>query len=65
MNGAREYNAKRNKSVRDRQIAYFTHMWNLRKKTNKDKKEAKNQTLDYREQINGYQRSGQMREWMK
>ena len=28
-------NAKRNKSVRERQILYdFTHMWNLRNKTN-------------------------------
>ena len=31
---AREYNAKQNKSVRERQILYgFTHMWNLRSKT--------------------------------
>ena len=29
--GAREYNAKQNKSVRERQISCdFTHMWNLR-----------------------------------
>ena len=28
------YYAKRNKSVRERQISYdFTHMWNLRNKT--------------------------------
>ena len=33
MIGAREYNAKQNKSVRERQIPYdFTHMWNLRNK---------------------------------
>ena len=32
--GATEYNAKQNKSVRKRQIPYdFTHVWNLRKKT--------------------------------
>ena len=29
-----EYYAKQNKSVRERQISYdFTHMWNLRNKT--------------------------------
>jgi len=34
MDGAREYYAKGNKSVRERQIAYdSTHMWNLRNKT--------------------------------
>ena len=34
MVGAKEYNAKQNKSVRERQIPYdFTHMWNLRNKT--------------------------------
>ena len=33
-NGARRYYAKQNKSVRERQISYdFTHMWNLRNKT--------------------------------
>jgi len=37
-------------------------MWNVRKKTNKGKKErerqTKKQTLSYREQIDGYQRGG-------
>ena len=34
MDGAREYYAKQNKSVRKRQIPYdFTHMRNLRNKT--------------------------------
>ena len=34
MNGAREYNANQNKSVRERQKTYdFIHMWNLRNKT--------------------------------
>ena len=36
MDGAREYNAKQNKSVKERKIPYdFTHMWNLRNKTDK------------------------------
>ena len=35
MDGAREYNAKQNKSVRERQIQYdFTHMWSLKNKAN-------------------------------
>ena len=34
MDGARMYDAKRNKSARERQIPYdFTHMWNLGNKT--------------------------------
>ena len=34
VDGAREYNAKWNKSFRERQIPYdFTYMWNLRNKT--------------------------------
>jgi len=37
MDGARAYNAKQNKSVRERQIPYdFAHMWNLRNKPNKE-----------------------------
>ena len=60
MDKAREYNAKQNKSIRERQIPYnFTHMWNLRNKTNKEKKgQTKKQILKYREQISGYQRRG-------
>ena len=35
----REYNAKRNKSVRERQMPYdFIEMWNLRNKTNEQRK---------------------------
>ena len=42
MDGAREYNAKQNKSVRERQMPYhFTHMWNLRNKTNVQREEKK------------------------
>ena len=43
MDGTRLYYAKRNKSVRKRQISYdLTHMWNLRNKTYDHKgKEAK------------------------
>jgi len=34
MDGTRGYYAKQNKSVRERQIPYdFSHMWNLRNKT--------------------------------
>ena len=39
----------------------FTHMWNLRNKTSeqrKKKREPKNQTLNYREQTDGYHRGG-------
>ena len=36
MDGSRQHNVKRNKSVRERQILYeFTPMWNLRNKTKK------------------------------
>ena len=38
MDGAREYNTRKNKSFRERQVAYdFTHMWNLRNKTKRGK----------------------------
>jgi len=38
-----EYNAKQNKSIRERQIPYdFTQMWNVRNKTNKQR--GKNET---------------------
>ena len=34
MSGGREYYAKQNKSIRERQIPHdFTYMWNLRNKT--------------------------------
>ena len=56
MDETREYNAKQNESVRKRQIPYdLTHMWNLR---NKWTKGTKKQTLNYREQTDGYQRRG-------
>ena len=39
MNGSREYSAKQNKSMKERQIPYdFMHMWNLRNKTNEQRK---------------------------
>ena len=42
MDGATEYNAKCNKPVRERQIPYgFTHMWNLRNKTNEQRKKER------------------------
>ena len=50
MDGAGEYNAKRNKSITERQILYdFTHLWNLKEKkqTNKEKKKREaNQEID-------------------
>ena len=55
MDGAREYYAKQNKSVKERQMPYdFTHMWNLRNKTNKQRREkrreaSQKQTLNYGE----------------
>ena len=38
MDRARVYHAKQNKLARERQISYdFTHMWNLRSKTDERK----------------------------
>ena len=38
MDGPRVYYAKQNKSVKERQIPYdFTHMWNLKDKTNEQR----------------------------
>ena len=35
LDGAKQYNAKQNKSVKERQIPYdFIQMWNLRNNTN-------------------------------
>ena len=43
MDGSREYNAKWNKSVREKQIPYdFIHVWNLRNKTNEQIKKGTN-----------------------
>ena len=37
-----EYNANRNKPVRERQMLYdFTHMWNLRSKTNEQREKKR------------------------
>jgi len=59
MDGSREYNAQQNKPVRERQILYdFTHMWNLRNKTNEQRKKKRIITLNSREQTDGYQRGG-------
>ena len=42
MDGAREYYAKQNKSVRERQIPYdFTHMCNLIHKTNEQREQKR------------------------
>ena len=71
MDGSRDYNANRDESVRKRQIPYdFTHMWNLRKKTNKqrEKKEReKNKpgnTHLSMENTDSYQRGGK-EGWVK
>ena len=56
---ARKYNAKQNKSVRERKVpSGFTHMWNLRNKWTKGKKETNQKTdsLNYRKQTDDYQR---------
>ena len=40
MHGARKHNVSENFEVRQRKIPYdFTHMWNLRNKTNQEKKQ--------------------------
>ena len=45
MDGAKEYNAKRNKPVRETQIPYdFTRMWNLRNKTNEQREKKDTHT---------------------
>lgn len=59
MDRSREYNAKRSKSVRERQIAYdFTRVESKKRTKEKKKKKdkPKKQTLNYREQTDGYQR---------
>ena len=50
MDGARGYNAKRNKSQKDK-YHEISLMWNLRNNTSKGKKnrQSKKQTLNYRE----------------
>ena len=50
MNRAREYDAKQNQTLRERQIPYyFTSMWNLRnkKKWGKEKEREPNQETDF------------------
>ena len=49
----------------------FTHMWNLRNKTNEQSKkreqerQTKKQTLNYREQTDSCQRGGWQGDWVK
>ena len=56
---AREYNSKRNKLVTKRQIPYDLNV--ELKKQNKwgKKRETNKQTLNYREQTDGYQKGGE------
>ena len=64
MDEARENYAEPNKTVREREIPCdVTHVWNLRNKTNEQrrdkrerKRQIKKQTLKYRGQTDGYQR---------
>ena len=64
MDGTKEYYAKGNKSVSERQISYhFTHKWNLRNKTNeqrgkKRKRSKPRNSPNYREKPDGCQREG-------
>ena len=61
MDGTRVYYAKQNKSVRERQILYdFTHVgFKKQNKQVRGKKDKTNQqTLNYREQTDGYQMGG-------
>ena len=45
--------------VTQKEIPYgFTHMWNLRNKRTKKKRETKKQTLKHGEQTSGYQKGG-------
>ena len=50
MDGTGGYYAKQSKSVREREISYdFTHMWNLKNKTNEQgntRQTKKNRLLD-------------------
>lgn len=61
MDGAREYNTKQNKPVREKQIPYdLTHVCNLRNKWAKGKKKRErnkpiNNTLWTRDDKQGYQ----------
>ena len=48
MDGVREYYSKQNNLVKERQIPHdFTHMWNLKNETDKNrgKKEANQETV--------------------
>ena len=60
MDESRGYNGKQNKLIRERQIPYdFTHLWNLRNKTDGHKgrtkggREANQKTHNHREQTEG------------
>ena len=61
-------NTKQNESIRGRKIPYdLTHMWNLRNKINEQKQKTEKtnqkQTLNYREQTDGFQRGGEWWGW--
>ena len=55
MDGPSEYNAKWNKSDRERQMPYdFTHKWNLKKKN----KQNRNRLINNREQTDSLKGGG-------
>ena len=58
MDETREYYAKQSKSEKNKyhMISFICRIWNLRNKTKK--KETSKQTLNCREQTDGYQRGG-------
>ena len=63
MDGAREYNAKQNKSARERQIPYdFTHMGNLRnnkqRKRERERDKPRNKLLTIGNKLMATRREG-------
>ena len=55
---SQEYNAKRNKLVRERQIPYIPPSYVEFKKQKSKEKEKEEQIVNYREQTLGYQKGG-------
>ena len=66
MDGSRGYHARRNKSIRERQIPYdLMHMWSLRSKTNKQQRDKqKNRHLNTEKKL-VVARGEESVEWVK
>ena len=65
MDGSTVYNAKKNKSEKDK-YHMISFMWNFRNKTHqKRQKETNKQTFKYREQNDGYQSVDGLGGWVK